>query len=157
MYNHNPHTEHSVMADDDAEVPAKKARTQAAQPLQLGGRALCAIGLGCLPAGVAYPQPARRPDAKAFQAIVQAAASAASPETLFVDTADTYCEPCNNTGELEHLLRGAGANVVVSTKAGMVRSRACLYMQTALHETHSLRPCDRSASIASRRVGVQSR
>jgi aryl-alcohol dehydrogenase-like predicted oxidoreductase len=113
------------MADDDAEVPAtKKARTQAAQPLQLG-LSLCAIGLGCLPAGVAYPQPARRPDAKAFQAIVQAAASAASPETLFVDTADTYCEPCNNTGELEHLLRGAGANVVVSTKAGMVSSHKC--------------------------------
>jgi aryl-alcohol dehydrogenase-like predicted oxidoreductase len=140
------------MADDAAAPAAKKPRTgggqgkaaaqaeppapasgaggagAAAEPahgVTLGGTLVSCVGLGTLPAGVAYPAPALRPSAAAFRGVLQAAAAAAALP-LFVDCADTYCEPCTNTHALERELAAAAAalpdlTLVLGTKSGMAR------------------------------------
>jgi pyridoxine 4-dehydrogenase len=114
-----------------AAAPAAAAAAAAANvhsTVLLAGVRVCGVGLGTLPAGVAYPDPSARPSAAAFRAIVASAAAAAAPAALFVDCADTYCEPCNNVGALERELRLAAAALpdgapplCLSTKSGMKR------------------------------------
>jgi len=89
---------------------------------------VCAIGLGTLACGVAYPDPSARPDAATFAAIVKAAAARCGPAApLFVDAADTYCHPHTAKHAIEAQLRDvaatlpAGSPIIVSTKSGMVR------------------------------------
>lgn len=84
------------------------------------------VGLGTLPAGVAYPSPAQRPDSAVFQTIVAAAAAAVAPAALFVDCADCYAEPYTAVHDLEQALGRAAAalpshTLHLSTKSGMRR------------------------------------
>jgi len=80
---------------DHTEAPAsKKARTEATErqelcSVDLAGVTVNAVGLGTLPAGVAYPEPHSRPTAKVFHEMLHAAAAACGPHRLVVDTADT--------------------------------------------------------------------
>jgi len=110
--------------------PAKKARTESTCPVsateRLGDTTVCCVGLGTLPAGVAYPAPALRPDAATFAKLVAAAAAAASPAQLFVDAADTYCEPYTDLHAIERALKStvlppAAPPLVITTKSGMLR------------------------------------
>ena len=143
----------SAPPEDDGAGPSKRARTgeeastppvssplpapppsAAASPppptVTIGGVPVCAIGLGTLPAGVAYPHPDRRPDDAAFRALLAAAIAAAAPARLLVDTADTYCTPCTDAHMMERALGaaetpspsgGPAPPFVVSTKSGMKR------------------------------------
>jgi hypothetical protein len=118
--------------DADTEAGAAAAAAGAAvnahSTVLLAGVRVCSVGLGTLPAGVAYPDPSARPSAAAFRALVASAAAAAAPGALFVDCADTYCEPCSAMGALERELCVAAAALpdgalplCMSTKSGMKR------------------------------------
>lgn len=76
-------------------------------------------------AGVSYPDPASRPNSEATKALVAAAAAAAAPFPLFVDTGDTYCTPYKARGSLERELgsiaKASPTPLVFSTKSGMNR------------------------------------
>ena len=96
----------------------------------LCGLRVCAVGLGTLPAGVAYPAPALRPAGAALRALVAAAAHAAAPAPLLIDTADVYCEPHTAVHSLERELAAAATAAaaeercpppVLTTKSGMRR------------------------------------
>ena len=89
------------------------------------GVVVSAVGLGTLPLGVSYPDPAKVPDAAGARAVQAAAVAAASPARLFVDLADTYCTPFTALRALERVL-SAGVDAlakppVLTSKAGMVR------------------------------------
>jgi len=126
-------------SDDSGSPAAKKARTAAGldddasasqqSTVLLGGVRVSAVGLGTLPAGVGYPAPAQRPNAAALRELVAAAARAASPAALFVDTADVYCDPYTDVHALERDLatcaaaeKAAGRQALaLTTKSGMRR------------------------------------
>jgi aryl-alcohol dehydrogenase-like predicted oxidoreductase len=152
------------MADDSSPV-AKKARTEttaaegdAPATVLLGGVRVCAVGLGTLPAGVAYPAPALRPNSAALQALVAAAARQAAPATLFLDTADVYCEPHTDVHGLERDLfaciaaENAGKSgdarldVALTTKSGMRRISS---------ESNGWRPAPSATTAAGVRASIE--
>ena len=65
--------------------------------------------------------------------VTESAAILAPHAALYIDTADTYCDPFDNTHELEKLLAinadirkhlPTGASIVVGTKSGMRRKNS---------------------------------
>ena len=92
----------------------------------IGDKMVCAIGLGTLPCGVVYPEPLKVPNTVDFEGILTAATEAAGPLSLFLDTADTYCEDGDSLHSLErqisvYLQTHSTARIVVGTKGGMSR------------------------------------
>jgi len=120
------------MSDEEEAHAAKKPRhaegpsSASSLPLKtvrIGDLDVCAVGLGLLPAGVAYPSGA--PSAETVKAMLRAAATGAAPATLLIDCADTYCTPYSALHAVERLVGSCplppGTRLVSSTKAGMKR------------------------------------
>jgi pyridoxine 4-dehydrogenase len=98
--------------------------------LKIGSLSVGAYGIGTLAWGVVYPDPAARPSEEEVCQLLHAGTAATHPNTVLVDTADSYCTNNHDFGYMESLLGKLissnndelSMKPLVATKGGMMRT-----------------------------------